>query len=411
MCGWLGYEEGGNSLLSKREFVFTLEDEVWCRYKSFRDAVELKSAMLKEMPRKIDLGAIYNVSPIEHKVASNFKPQIRELVFDIDLSDYDDVRTCCQGATVCRRCWRFVAAAVTVTDTCLKEDFGFTHRLWVYSGRRGVHCWVADKMARELTNEARTAVINYCSVSRKSDASCGDDLSWPMHPSLQRAYDILEPIFEQDIISGGHGQGHLAEPELWTQLLQNCNLPTDIAQQIAEHWSSHTSTPIAKFHGLKELIVDAKTAPKLYNTSTFALNNKKSKVANSDQIANKLWKYNLIFKYIYPRLDENVSKQRNHLLKAPFAVHPKTGRICIPFDPDKVDDFDPELVPTLRDLAEQIDAAEDPSAPDLDKTSLKSHVDFFQNSFLKPLQDSLARERRNKNRQQADQNAATQLDF
>lgn len=31
----------------------------------------------------------------------------------------------------------------------------------------------------------------------------------------------------------------------------------------------------------------------------------------------------------------------NHLLKAPFCVHPKTGRLCVPIDPERAEDFDP----------------------------------------------------------------------
>ena len=34
----------------------------------------------------------------------------------------------------------------------------------------------------------------------------------------------------------------------------------------------------------------------------------------------------------------------NHLLKAPFVIHPKTGRVCVPFRVAKVDSFDPEKV-------------------------------------------------------------------
>jgi DNA primase small subunit len=44
------------------------------------------------------LGAVYNIKPKDKKVfkPGAFKPLERELVFDIDMTDYDEIRTCCR---------------------------------------------------------------------------------------------------------------------------------------------------------------------------------------------------------------------------------------------------------------------------------------------------------------------------
>jgi DNA primase small subunit len=65
----------------------------------------------------------------------------------------------------------------------------------------------------------------------------------------------------------------------------------------------------------------------------------------------------IILQYTYPRIDAEVSKHRNHLLKAPFCVHPKTGRVCIPVDPDHIEEFDPEKVPTVAQLMHELETA------------------------------------------------------
>ena len=51
--------------------------------------------------------------------------------------------------------------------------------------------------------------------------------------------------------------------------------------------------------------------------------------------------------YLYPRIDSHVSTSINHLLKAPFCVHPKTGNVCVPFDPMNYEKFDLSNLPTL----------------------------------------------------------------
>lgn len=98
---------------------------------------------------------------------------------------------------------------------------------------------------------------------------------------------------------------------------------------------------------------------------------------------------------MYPRLDAEVSKHLNHLLKSPFCVHPATGRVCVPIDAEKAEDFDPFSVPTVAELLEEIDRWGKGRAggqgggkqPDYAKTSLKPYVDYFRAFVVKLLND------------------------
>jgi len=97
------------------------------------------------------------------------KPVSREFVVDIDMTDYDPIRTCCSDASICRRCWAFISAAVRVLDSSIRDQFGYEHLLWVYSGRRGIHLWISDKEAMELTDGQRKAMVDWLTVVRKSE--------------------------------------------------------------------------------------------------------------------------------------------------------------------------------------------------------------------------------------------------
>ena len=168
---WLGYDPLGKhpEVFSRREFSFTIEpvpgEEIYIRYQSFNSESEFKAAVSKRQPHKIDIGAVFSHPPKDKNAVQNFTTTQRELVFDIDLTDYDEVRNCgCSGAKICGKCWKFMNMAVKVMDQGLKDDFGFEHVAWFYSGRRGVHAWICDESARNLSNEARSAVANYFEV-------------------------------------------------------------------------------------------------------------------------------------------------------------------------------------------------------------------------------------------------------
>lgn len=95
----------------------------------------------------------------------------------------------------------------------------------------------------------------------------------------------------------------------------------------------------------------------------------------------------LVFTYVYPRLDINVSKQLNHLLKSPFVIHPKSGKVCVPIDAAKADHFRPEDVPTIGELVAEVNAhrgAQNDDGPLYEKTKLLPYIKLFQ-SFVNNL--------------------------
>ena len=124
------------SFFNRREWSFTIEDDIYIRYQCFRDVEEFKAGIQKRQPHKIDIGAVFTALPSKHGEldADKFKTVERELVFDIDMTDYDDIRTCCDGANICLKCWPFMTMAMKVVDRSVREDFGFKNLVWIYSG-------------------------------------------------------------------------------------------------------------------------------------------------------------------------------------------------------------------------------------------------------------------------------------
>uniref|UniRef100_A0A8C5KUF8 DNA primase n=1 Tax=Jaculus jaculus TaxID=51337 RepID=A0A8C5KUF8_JACJA len=244
---WLNYGGVVKNYFQHREFSFTLKDDIYIRYQSFNNQSDLEKEMQKMNPYKIDIGAVYSHRPNLHNTVKlgAFQAQEKELVFDIDMTDYDDVRRCCSSADICSKCWTLMTMAIRVIDRALKEDFGFKHRLWVYSGRRGVHCWVCDESVRKLSSAVRSGIVEYLSlVKGGQDVKKKVHLSEKIHPFVRRSINIIKKYFEEYALVG---QDILENKESWDKIL--ALLPENI---LYKTFKSHSS--LQRWEQLKKTI-------------------------------------------------------------------------------------------------------------------------------------------------------------
>ncbi|OAD74432.1 hypothetical protein PHYBLDRAFT_155267 [Phycomyces blakesleeanus NRRL 1555(-)] len=381
---WLNYDIAPTKNFSHREFSFTLKSDIYVRYNSFMDVEEFRKEIERFQPVKIDIGAVYSVMPKNKKSVAEkaFRPVEKELVFDIDMTDYDEIRTCCSGGDICKKCWQFMTVAIKVIDTSLDEDFGFKHRLWVYSGRRGVHCWVCDDRARKLDNESRKAIVNFLEVIKGgSEQSRKVNLGNSLHPSLARSLEIIKPYFGPLILNS---QGVLDTPENWNKVL-NTIPDAGVRERLNEMWSTDSlSSGQAKWQDLINVLDKSSDKQIFYVRFSSCLQA-------------------IILNYCYPRLDDKVSINIGHLLKSPFCVHPKTQRVCVPIPITTCENFDPFSVPTLSSLINEFDAFSanngpddsERKLPDYKKTSLRPYIEFFEKFVQRLLLDAQRAKRGN----------------
>ncbi|NXD72361.1 PRI1 primase, partial [Eolophus roseicapillus] len=236
------------------------------------------------------------------------------------------------------------------------EDLGMKHRLWVYSGRRGVHCWVCDDAVRKWSPALRAATVEYLTLVKVGAWGAGHPLSAPQPLSI--AVPLGWSRYREE------GESLRARPPLhqvgWgPPCLHREPLQAEFPKKrdSVQRW---------------ELLKGRMERTRVSGTGCYA-------------------DWEVMLQFCFPRLDINVSKGVGHLLKSPFSVHPKTGRISVPLDLQKLDQFDPFTVPTISSLCHELDAAgadeeqEDGAetepkrrARDYKRTSLAPYVRLFE---------------------------------
>ena len=343
-----GWVEGGPDPY-KREYGWEgIGGSPFVRWKTCGTPVDLHTMVKAADCGKLNVGAMYTVDPSNrYRERNPMQPSRREFVIDIDLDDYGGISK--DDLDACDRNWPLVAVGLEVVKQVLQAAFDFRHILPVYSGRRGGHLWVCDERACHMSDEERSAITAFLSPSEGKGKKLWQFLV--VHPNFSAiSCGLMVPFFRsvgvRPIKDGG--LGFLELP------FQRTNFLNDIHESVTARIGAEVCSAA---------------------TTTGALN-----IIEAECKAGPSWKWSkyqaAIWELLGPRIDANVSKHANHTLKAPYSVHPKTGRVSVPILHDSLDQFPVAArAPLVRDLmARHVN----PSKDTLDR-SVESFTRFIDN--------------------------------
>ena len=197
--------------------------------------------------------------------------------------------------------WKVVTIAVKIIDRALREDFGFKDILWVFSGRRGVHVWVADERAFNLETSGRNAIIGYFSP-----------LSKMRHP-FSSMFDHPVSINDDDLIS------QTFHEILTDQKMMDINTIDKTLSVMNEDLSSidvkkvvnSYPTQKARWEAIENILLN-NDEDHFTNKESLPLQRNKTMRMRKDARHTLM---HIRFDNFYPRIDTNVSFSAAHLLK------------------------------------------------------------------------------------------------
>eukprot|EP00961_Rhodomonas_salina_P209690 2831196-Rhodomonas_salina.1 len=328
-------------------------------------------------PKKIEFGASYSISPKNRFGASkgDFYVKERNLIFDLDLSDYVQKDNDSQGSGALAiqnlgmlttehldplhpdfsKSWRFAKVAMDVLFETLKQDFGFKKIIFNFSGRRGWHCVVFDERARRMgTERSKNRYFNtlsaYTAVSNYLELKLSDGYkalkSSPYIDRVRARVDQEMPFIlveQEDTAFPAAVREITQSSDLYDVLLAEVkkggddvwtNVKRKVTDWVRDDQRKNASVP------LSEQTIEVQTLNK------WSMCNGVSEIALD--IATLL---------VGPRLDKNVTTSAEHLMNGPLSIHCKTNLLCVAIDP--LGDFVPENVPHIDNIMEALDINKD----------------------------------------------------
>ena len=346
-------------------------------------------------------------------------------------------RVCCSGPDWCRACWPVLAHGCALLDDSLRSCVGADRVAWFYSGRRGMHCWVLDEGFTHSDETFREALAEAVAPSLTESvvaAAISGDPYWrrvcegfvsssgpaTMTPGTQSPYrDGLRRL-----VSAGVGGDRDTRPlsnkgrglflDWYATRHPRCALESIHSSLNAWSSSSSGSTDGDDVARLVIGALDPTTISSVEN-SLAAFRRTRAFDPSSDvtlfdatatvearRVSDALeavrraaareidpWGdhgrthtfsvavVDAALAMLLPRIDVEVTRQQNHLLRAPMTVHSDTLRLGIMVERKSLVDFFPTDAPMLKKRSITSDADDNGPVEFVDEQTAKVSFDKF----------------------------------
>ena len=129
----------------------------------FYEPTDLQQMCIETQPLEIHAGCVYPSRNRSLERQNEYMNKFAPVVFDVDMEDLlqaGSVRNCdCEPRTVCNECWQLIMTPCMIDLHDFLASMGFESLLFVFSGRRGFHCYIMDHCVWSWTSDQRRGLV------------------------------------------------------------------------------------------------------------------------------------------------------------------------------------------------------------------------------------------------------------
>jgi len=281
------------------------------------------TASYHKVPESVHLGLF------RENFGSKLVQSKKELVFDLDITDFTRYCACLQSKQLCSVCWIQMQGASLILDHILHHSLGYKpeNRLWIFSGGKGLHCFVNASNALCLGDKERDQLHKRFFIGCDDDQRLGNFVSmmcakYPDFVKRVELFFITHMIKEANIFALNyaeesfeafclrhlrtrHGPLEKLVKGIWSNYSSDRNNNNEDDSLPVKKQRTTSNISVKKWRALQELeTLNESSSP--YKPSLF-----------------------IIFRLFYPMIDDGPLKIA-HQIKLPFSVHSRTRNISLP---------------------------------------------------------------------------------